>query len=97
MVTWGTWDFHSYMKNAGWNDVPGVYIFAELDRADGRWFAHYIGQTSSFKDRLPSHDRWMEAVERGATHIHAKTVGDRDTRITMEKELIESYKPAMNR
>ena len=38
-----------------WNDVPGNYIFAK-ETSPHHWEAIYIGETESFKDRIPDHN-----------------------------------------
>ena len=101
VVSWGGYDFTSHDPNeTNWNDVAGVYIFAGVSD-DGRWWqAKYIGQTSSFKDRLgvsnSNHERWQEAIQRGATHVHARVVQDELERLSLESTLILTYNPPMN-
>ena len=101
VVSWGGYEFASYdPSRTNWNDVPGVYIFAGMS-VDGRWWqAKYIGQTKSFKERLGrgnhSHERWREAMDLGATHVHARVVRDDMERKGLEAMLIETYNPKMN-
>ena len=96
-VSWGGHGFTIYdPAKTTWNDVPGVYIFAGLDADLRWWYAKYIGQTTSFSNRLPSHERWEEATRQGATHIHAKVVQDEYQRIAIESALIQSYHPPLN-
>ena len=79
VVTWLGYDFKVWKADAvRWNDVPGVYIFAGLN-SQGHWTPVYVGQTESLVDRLPSHEKWPEAEQRGATHIHARAE-ESDTR-----------------
>lgn len=82
-----------------WPEVGGLYVLAELER-DGRgrlhWNPWYIGQTDDFSDRLPSHEKWPVAVQLGATHIHAMMETRSRRRESIEKELIEYYRPALN-
>lgn len=97
-VSWGGHGFTIYdPAKTTWNDVPGVYIFAGLDADLRWWYAKYIGQTTSFSNRLPNHERWEEATRQGATHIHAKVVQDEYQRIGIESALIQSYHPPLNR
>lgn len=78
-----------------WNDVPGVYIFAGAEM--GRWHAKYIGQTSSFMDRMSNEDDlWVKAQELGATHIHAKVVLSPSARTDLEQALVGAYTPPLN-
>jgi excinuclease UvrABC nuclease subunit len=94
-VTWSTYEFTVYTPDTTWNDVGGVYIFTYLN-TNNRWPAVYIGKADSFKNRLPNHDRWEEAQEEGATHIHARVVSQAATRAQIEEELIVKYQPPLN-
>ncbi len=78
-----------------WNEVGGVYIFAGLN-AQGLWRPHYIGKAESFSNRLPGHERWEEAVQLGATHVHAMVVQEEATRAAIERELISAWRPSLN-
>ena len=82
-----------------WHEVGGLYVFAELERDERgwlQWHPWYIGRAGDFSDRLPSHERWSEAVLLGATHIHAMVETNALRRKVIEEELIEYYRPAMN-
>ena len=97
-VKWGGGHtFHVYeAQEVAWHDVPGVYIFAGVDSL-GTWEAKYIGQTSSFRKRMPpNHERWSEAHGLGATHIHAKVVERLSARLDLEQVLIRAYDPPLN-
>ena len=96
-AVWAGHTFYVYAQpgEREWRDVPGVYIMAGT--ANRWWQAHYIGQTESFAARLDEHERWSEAAERGATHIHACVVQDAAQRLAMEAALISAYDPPMNR
>lgn len=92
---WSTYAFHVCRHDDLWKNVGGIYIFAGLGRQD-RWVPLYIGQTDSFSDRIPSHEKWNQAVWQGATHVHAMVVEHIIQRITIETELIQSYNPLLN-
>ena len=83
-----------YPLNADWDDVPGNYIFARW--VGGRWVAIYIGQTSSFKDRLPTHEVWPCARRNGVTHIHAHTESNVVVRLAEERDLLANNNPPCN-
>ena len=80
---------------ADWNHVGGVYIFTGLNNWNG-WVPLYIGQADSFRNRIPSHEKWSLAVRRGATHVHAMVVRQEATRGAIERELILAYQPTLN-
>ena len=94
-VTWADADFGVYKPNTNWNDQPGVYIFA-YRTMNNTWYGLYVGQADSFKGRLPGHERWAEAVRRGATHIHARVETNPDIREMLEEVLLAQYPFPMN-
>lgn len=84
-----------YDMDASWNDVAGNYIYAS-ETTNG-WQAAYIGQTKSFKDRLPDHNEEACAKRNGATHIHAHTNNDGEAaRKAEEADLIKKHQPPCN-
>ncbi len=90
-------DFMVYpIQGTTWNDVPGVYIFAVQRWPGGHWYPIYVGKTESFARRLPSHEREAEALEMGATAVHARGVQLGTEREILERVLIEKYQPELN-
>jgi predicted GIY-YIG superfamily endonuclease len=87
-------DFYICGLYENWEEVAGLYIFC-YKSSDG-WYPLYIGQTEDFSVRLPNHERFNEAVNRGATHIHAVIIPDAANRDKWEKSLIQYYQPKMN-
>lgn len=87
-------DFNPYPQTGDWRDVAGIYCFAYNEA--GTWRVLYVGQASSFRDRLPRHERWAEAVRKGATHVLAVTVGLQAQRDRIEAELISELQPPLN-
>ena len=83
-----------YDPNTEWNAVAGLYIFAYADSKS--WYALYVGQTTDFSDRIPGHELWDNAVQLGATHIHALKVSQAATRDKWEKMLIQNLQPSLN-
>ncbi len=94
-VTWLTHEFSVYLHATGWNAVAGLYIFAGKN-SKGKWFPLYVGQTESLAERIPTHERWQEAVQLGATHVHAKAVMLKAARDLIEDQLIQAYQPTLN-
>lgn len=88
-------EFTIYDRNEGWNKVAGLYIFSFQESA-GSWRALYVGQTNDFSARLPSHERLNEAVQRGATHIHALVVPQQQNQDAWESLLIRHLQPPLN-
>ncbi|MXZ12772.1 MAG: hypothetical protein F4Y78_01985 [Candidatus Dadabacteria bacterium] len=93
---WKEYEFIIYdPSHACEQETGGVYIFSGQDR-QGIWRALYIGETWRFSDRLPGHEKWPSAVALGATHIHLKVFYTEAMRKSVEKELIDYYKPPLN-
>ena len=87
-------EFNVYLHGADWNEVAGLYIFAYVVGAS--WSPLYIGKTANFRTYLPTHPRWPEAVQLGATHIHAMVLQGEAARKRAEAELIQYYQPPLN-
>lgn len=84
-----------YSQDTNWNQVAGLYIFA-CRTDETHWRALYVGQTDDFSSRIPSHERWPEAVRLGATHVHATVVSQQADRNLLEAMLIQNLQPQMN-
>lgn len=81
--------------SSNWNPVAGIYMMCGRD-VDGSWRPFYIGQADSLRDRLGSHEQWPDAVQLGATHIHATVIGAKPERDRVEKLLIAHFNPPLN-
>jgi len=93
-VKWLSYDFHVLTLDASWTADGGIYIFTGLK--DNTWHPYYVGIADSLKVRLATHERWSEAVQLGATHVHARVASLAATREAIEKELIAQYQPPLN-
>lgn len=96
LVRWLQYDFNVYDLSTSWNDVPGIYIYSRRDAEHRLWTPLYIGQTESFRHRLPHHERKPAALVHGATHLHAKVEYVEAERLRIESELIERFRPILN-
>ena len=94
-VPWSSHTFIVYSCETQWNNVAGIYIFAG-QKYQSQWIAYYLGQCDSFQSRIPSHEQWAQAVQLGATHVHALVVPQADQRTVIETELIQMYQPTLN-
>ena len=98
---WAGYQFYVHdPKNTEWYAVGGIYIFAAVVRSSPQgstWRAYYIGETGDFSDRLPGHEKWAKAHQRGATHIHSMTEPDSQRRLAIERDLIDEFDPSLNR
>lgn len=83
-----------------WNNcVGGIYVFAKRNPITNKWAFFYVGETNSFGRRMNEHqngDKWSEAVELGAAVVLAVVVPHESDRISLEKELINLYRPPLN-
>lgn len=77
------------------DSVPGLYMFASQN-SDGSWRVYYVGQTDSFKDRIPHHDQWAPAVRKGATVNLACPASDQNTRSSIKRALCQTVQPVLN-
>ena len=91
---WRGLEYRVLLHSTTWSDRPGVYVFAQP--TSNGWKALYVGRTSSFRDRMPNHPRWSEAMRRGATRVHARVVTQEAKRKSIESDLIEALQPPMN-
>ena len=78
-----------------WKDAPGNYIFAK-ETEPHKWEAVYIGQTESFKDRLPDHNELPCILDNGGTHIHTHINRDKQARLDEEADLLENHETPCN-
>ena len=98
-VNWLGYEFEVYQHDANWNEVAGLYVFAVQELGDQEtlvWSALYVGQTDSLKSRLPTHEKWPEAVQLGATHVHARVEPEAKQRALIEQALIDACQPPLN-
>ena len=84
-----------YPIGTNWNDEPGNYIFAGVFEPH-KWTAIYIGETESFKDRLPNHNELPCIRRNGGTHIHARINRDSQARLNEEADLLANNKTPCN-
>lgn len=100
-MTGRTYEYTVYGFGVNWSDVPGNYAFASytgsLITGPNVCRVRYIGQTNSFKTRMPSHEVLAEAIRKwGVTHILARTNRIEVSRLAEERDLIASYSPPLN-
>ena len=84
-VNWGGAAFSVHFmddRDGAWRPVGGLYIFALLDRRE--WRPLYVGETDSFRRRFANHERWPEAAQLGATHVHVRA-----EKSAVQREILE--------
>jgi len=87
--------YNIYSIDTTWNDLAGNYIFAKKTNPN-TWEPVYIGETESFKNRLPNHNELPCIRRNGGTHIHAHVNQDSQARLTEEQDLLVKYATPCN-
>ena len=83
-----------------WPKAGGIYIFSGLPNPDNLQGTNpaYVGETSNFQVRIPNHPRWKLAHDlHNATHVHYMIVEDPLLCKSLEKYLIQSLRPPLNK
>lgn len=72
----------------------GNYMFVMLTNTG--WVPVYIGIADDLSDRIPNHDKRLEAAILGATHVMAHLQPSFILRSAEEVDLIQHFQPALN-
>jgi hypothetical protein len=85
-----------YPIGTAFRPLPGNFIYAR-QAEDGTWIPIYIAQTRGLHQRLEGPVRVEDAIQNGATHIHAHyDSAGHATRCTEERDLILRWQPVCN-
>jgi hypothetical protein len=88
--------FWIYPRGIKFNEpCPGIYIYAR-ETSPHKWIPIYIGQTENVNVRLANHEQRECVDQNGATHIHVSIITPEKSRLAIEKDLIEQWKPVCN-
>ena len=88
--------FWIYPRGTKFNEpCPGIYIYAR-ETSPHKWVPIYVRQTENVNIRLTNHEQQEYVDQNGATHIHVSIITDEKSRSTLEKDLIEEWKPVCN-
>lgn len=91
-----TYSYEVFPLDAAFQPLPGNYIYAQQTE-DGTWIPVYIAQTRDLHQRLEGHVRVDDAVQNGATHIHAHYCSaGQAARCSEERDLILRWQPVCN-
>ena len=93
------YDFTALTGDADLGGGGGVYIFTKRsETTDGvlSYTPLYIGQTQSFSDRLPNHEKWACALRNGVDSICILRHADEQTRRNIETDLLRNGTPVCN-
>jgi len=89
------YEYEIFPIGTDWNDVSGNYIFARQS-SPTRWLSVYIGETESFKNRLPNHNELPCIRRNDGTHIHAHINRDSLARLAEETDLLNNNSSPCN-
>jgi hypothetical protein len=89
------YEYKIFDIDGDWNDVPGNYIFAK-ETSPRKWGAVYIGETESFKERIPNHNELPCIRRNGGTHVHAHVNRDSRARLSEEADLCAYHSTPCN-
>ena len=90
------YQYDIYPIGSSFQALPGNYIYARQTE-DGNWVPIYIAQTRDLHQRLEGHVKLDDAIQNGATHIHAHYCSaGQASRCTEERDLIVRWAPVCN-
>jgi len=90
------YQYEIYSLDTSFRPLPGLYIYARMAE-DGTWMPIYIAQTRDLHQRLEGHVRLDDAVQNGATHLHAHySSTGQAVRCSEERDLILRWRPVCN-
>ena len=88
--------FWIYLRGTKFNEpCPGIYIYAR-EVSPHKWIPIYIEQTENVNLRLTNHEQRERVDQNGAIGMHVSIITDEKSRFTLEKDLIEQWKPVCN-
>jgi hypothetical protein len=88
--------YEIYPLDSAFAALPGNYIYAQ-QAEDGSWIPIYIAQTRDLHQRLEGHVKLEDAIQNGATHLHAHySTSGQASRCSEERDLILNWKPVCN-
>ena len=90
------YQYQVFPLDASFQSLPGNYIYA-TQTDDGCWIPVYIAQARDLHQRLEGHVSVDDAIQNGATHLHAHYCSaGQAARCSEERDLINRWQPACN-
>ncbi len=89
------YEFTVYPWRTECKPIGGVYAVLKL-RTDDRYDVLYIGETGNLSERFDSHHKAQCFDRNGKTHLGVCTESSQQRRLTIERDLIDNYKPPCN-
>ena len=98
----GRWyEFDVAKAKRAWDHAGGIYMFVKPSEcATGEWggpICLFVAKTHDFSSSLERHDMWAAADQLGAKEIHLLHIADEQTRMRVERDIIEAQVPLLNR
>ena len=91
-----SYQYEPYKIGTNFKAIAGNYMFVYMAN-NGNWTILYIGETKDLSTRFGGHHKLPAAIKKGATHLLVRANnGGEAARKKEEKELIITYKPALN-
>jgi hypothetical protein len=88
--------YEVFSLDASFQALPGNYIYAR-QAEDGTWVPIFVAQTRDLHQRLEGSVRMDDAVQHGATHLHAHYCSaGQASRCNEERDLIAHWQPECN-
>lgn len=101
MVNWEgqsgkQYQYEVFSLETSFQPLPGNFIYAYQSQ-EGGWVPLYIAQTRDLHQRLEGHVTMQDAVNNGATHLHAHYCSaGQAARCTEERDLVQRWQPICN-
>ena len=90
------YSYEVFPFDASFQALPGNYIYAKQTE-EGQWVPIYIAQTRDLHQRLEGHVRVEDAIQNGATHLHAHyCAAGQASRCSEERDLLLRWQPVCN-
>jgi hypothetical protein len=90
------YQYEIFSMDTAFEGLPGNYIYAQQVE-DGSWVPIYIAQTRDMRQRLEGHVKVDDAIQNGATHIHAHYCSaGQAARCSEERDLLLQWQPVCN-
>lgn len=88
--------YEVFPMDASFQPLPGNYIYAR-QTDEGQWVPIYIAQTRGLHQRLEGHVGVSDAMQNGATHLHAHyCAAGQASRCSEERDLLLRWQPVCN-
>ena len=95
-VSGATYEFWCYPWDTTLKHEGGVYLVLKKTTRNGNYDMLYVGQTVDLSERFEAHHQKPCFDRNGKTHIAARLENSERTRLLVEADLIQNYRPSCN-